>query len=125
MATPKETEKKVDRAFEVIDRLEKSEKRPGSASKANPGHRPRLSSKSGLRINLSLDALISENDSRTEKELHPGKSNLLDIHLTVPYVWKIPIFGKTALKIIKRLQAQEYPESIRDILDSFRRKKPL
>lgn len=82
---------------------------------------------SGIRIHLSLDALISEKDTETsrERDLHPGKSNLLDIRFTVPYIWKIPVIGKAALKIVKHLQASSYPETLRDILNSFRRDRNI
>lgn len=125
MPAPKENEKKVERAFEVIERLEKNDKaRQTEAESAKKktndqkGHQ-----QSGLRIRFALDALVSEHDTRQagEKDLHSGSSKLIDIRFTVPYIWRIPVIGKTALKIVKYLQGEKYPESIRDILGSFRR----
>ncbi|MDA8403935.1 MAG: hypothetical protein M0Z56_07030 [Desulfobacteraceae bacterium] len=121
--------KKVDRAFEVIEGLEKSEKKETSAKK--PDHkkagRDGKGKRSGLQIKFSLDALISERDTQAspEKDLRPGASNLLNFDFTVPYVWRIPVIGKTALRVVKYLQAEENTESIRDILNSFKKKKPL
>jgi hypothetical protein len=125
----KQDEKKVERAFEVIENLERTSKKGDSPKtsdhKKSAGKKPR--EESGIRIHLSLDALISEKDTETsrERDLHVGKSNLLDIHFTVPYIWKIPVIGKAALKIIKHLQASSYPETVRDILNSFRRDRNI
>jgi len=130
MTASKQHEKKVDRAFEVVERLEKNEKKKNPAStkssKKVTGKRPG-GARSGLQIQFSLNALVSDNDTRKsrEKDLRAGKSNLLNFKFTVPYIWNIPIFGKTALKVVKRFQSEEYPESIRDILGSLKRKKPL
>lgn len=127
MPMPKENEKKVERAFEVIERLEKSEKIKNetseSAKKKTAGKKD--TEKSGIRIHFALDAFVSESDTRQagEKDLRAGKSKLLDIRFTVPYIWQIPVIGRTALKIVKHFQSENYPESIRDILGSFRRDK--
>lgn len=128
MTTNHPRDKKVDRAFEVIEGLEKSDKKEAAAGKSAPkGPAPiTIPKKSGLKIKISLDALISEKDTQTtrEKNLHPGISNLLNLDFTVPYIWRIPIVGKTALKVVKYVQKEQRPESIRDILKAFR-KKPL
>jgi hypothetical protein len=128
MPVPRENEKKVERAFEVIEKLEKSDnarnKEAEFAGKKKTAGR-KDHDKSGLRIHFALDALVSESDTRQagEKDLQSGSSKLIDIRFTVPYIWRIPVIGKTALKIVKHLQAEKYPESIRDILGSFRRDK--
>ena len=122
-------DKKVDRAFEVIEGLEKSEKKEDAAKK--PNHKKAAGDskgkRSGLQVKFSLDALISERDTLTtnEKNLRPGASNLLNFDFTVPYIWRIPVIGKTALKVVKHLQSEDGSESIRDILNSFKKKKPL
>lgn len=125
----KQDEKKVERAFEVIENLERTS-RKGDFSKTADQKKSagkKAKEESGIRIHLSLDALISEKDTETsrERDLHPGKSNLLDIRFTVPYIWKIPVIGKAALKIVKHLQASSYPETLRDILNSFRRDRNI
>ena len=129
MTTDNLRNKKVDRAFEVIEGLEKSEKKETSAKKQDhkKAGRDSKGKRSGLQIKFSLDALISERDTQTspEKDLRPGASNLLNFDFTVPYVWRIPVIGKTALRVVKYLQAEENTESIRDILNSFKKKKPL
>ena len=123
----RQDEKKVERAFEVIENLEKTSKKGGAPSHAEQRKTGGKKGKeeSGIRIHLSLDALISEKDTQTsqERDLRAGKSNLLDIRFTVPYIWKIPVIGKTALKIIRHIQEETYPETLRDILSSFRRNK--
>ncbi len=122
----KQDEKKVERAFEVIENLEKTsgkgDFRKTSDTRKHAGSKRK--NESGIRIRISLDALISEKDTEDcrEKDLHPGKANLLDLGFTVPYIWKIPVIGTLALKIVKHLQAETYPESLRDILNSFRRR---
>jgi hypothetical protein len=125
----KKHDKKVDRAFEVIDRLEKKEKKKAPAQKSSKqANSAECNGKrSGLQIRFALDALISDQDSRSssEKNLHAGESNLLNFKITLPYIWKIPVIGKAALKIVKRIQTEEYPDSIRDILATLKKKKPL
>lgn len=118
--------KKVDRAFEVIEGLEKSEKKTTGAKKAEPRKKAGEKGKrSGLQIKFSMDALISEKETSQEKNLRTGASNLLTFDFTVPYVWRIPVIGKTALKLVKYLQEEDNSESIRDILNSFKKKRPL
>jgi hypothetical protein len=129
MTTNNSRDKKVDRAFEVIEGMEQSEKKGDSAGKST--HKKAggdsKGKRSGLQIKFSMDALISEQDTHTThaKNLRPGASNLLNFDFTVPYIWRIPVLGKTALKVVKYLQAGENTESIRDILNSFKKKKPL
>ncbi|MFO8112010.1 MAG: hypothetical protein R6T92_05815 [Desulfosalsimonadaceae bacterium] len=127
MPVPKKNEKKVERAFEVIERLEKNDKDANNAA-ATPKKVPRgrmETEKSGLRIHFALDAMVSENDTRKtgEKDLQAGKSKVLDIRFTVPYIWQIPVIGKTAMKIVKFLQPDRHSESVRDILKSLQRDK--
>ncbi len=129
MASTKKNQAKVDQAFEVVDRLEKNEKKmAASAGAAVSGSGKKQTGKrSGLQFRFSMDALISDQDTRSAKEddLHAGESNLLNFKITLPHIWKIPVIGKTALKIIKRIQSEEYPDSIKDILSSLKKKKPL
>lgn len=122
----RQDEKKVERAFEVIENLERTSKK-GDSPKTSDSRKAGMKKgreESGIRIRFSLDALISEKDTESsrEKDLRAGRSNLLDIGFTVPYIWKIPVIGPTVLKIVKHLQAESYPETLRDILNSFRRK---
>jgi hypothetical protein len=127
MASTKKSETKVDRAFEVVERLEKNAKKmAGSASAAVPDSvKKQTGKRSGLQFRFSMDALISDQDTRAAKDdnLRSGESNLLNFNITLPHIWKIPVIGKTALKIIKRIQMEEYPESIKDILRSLKKKK--
>ena len=127
MASIKKNATKVDRAFEVVDRLEKNEKKAasqkGSTQKASG--KKQTGKRSGLQFRFSMDALISDQDTRSaeEDDLRAGESNLLNFKIMLPHIWKIPVIGKTALKIIKRIQTDEYPESIKDILSSLKKKK--
>jgi hypothetical protein len=127
MPAPKENEQKVQRAFEIVERLEKSEKSRSARNASGTGIKTahKAHEKSGLRIHFGLDALVSERDTRDagEKNLRSGSSKLIDIRFTVPYIWRIPVVGKAALKILNHFQGENYPESIRDILSSFRRDK--
>ena len=129
MASTKKNETKVDRAFEVVDRLEKNEKRKAASADAavSDSEKKQTGKRSGLQFRFSMDALISDKDTRVAKEddLRAGESNLLNFKITLPYIWQIPVIGKTALKVIKRIQTEEYPESIKDILSSLKKKKTL
>lgn len=122
MGEARENETKVDRAFEVVEGLESKGDKEAGAKKSNSaakGGKP--AGRSGLRFKISMDALVSESDTHASKDskLRPGASKLLNIDFTVPYIWRIPIFGKTALSVIRRIQRDEYPESIREILRSL------
>jgi len=126
MASIKKNVSKVDRAFEVVDRLEKNAERMADSAKVAAPEKKQGGKRSGLQFRFSMDALISDQDTQAAKEddLRSGESNLLNFKITLPHIWKIPVIGKTALKIIKRIQAEEYPESIKDILSSLKKKKP-
>ena len=127
MASTKKNETKIKRAFEVVDRLEETERKKAASAGvgASGAGKKQTGKRSGLQFRFSMDALISDQDTRAAKEadLYAGESNLLNFKITLPHIWKIPVIGKTALKLIKRVQAEEYPESIRDILNSLKRKK--
>lgn len=129
MASTKKNDTKVDRAFEVIERLENDEKKR-AAAKAGKTETPGEKSpakRSGLQFRFSMDALVSDKDKRgfRDDDFRSGESNLLNFKITVPYIWRIPVIGPTALKLVRRIQSEEYPESIKDILKSLKKKKPL
>ena len=128
MAPTEKNEKKVERAFEVIDRLEKNEKKMADA-KHDPdaSKKKKMKKRSGLKFRFSMDAVISDQDrkSLSGEDFHTGESNLLNFNITLPYVWRIPVIGPAALKIIRRVQSDDYQESIKDILRSLKKKKPL
>jgi CRISPR/Cas system CMR subunit Cmr6 (Cas7 group RAMP superfamily) len=123
MASIKKNETKVDRAFAVVDRLEKNAKQVADSVESSESGKKRK--RSGLQFRFSMDALISDQDTRSAREnnLRSGESNLLNFKITLPHIWKIPVIGKTALKIIRRIQTEEYPESLKDILKSLKKKK--
>ncbi len=127
MALPKENEKKVERAFAVIEKLEKNHQTGNNAAEPqkNMPLAPRTVQKSGLHVHFALDAMLSESDSQKtgEKDLRAGQSKLLDIRFTVPYIWQIPVIGSTALKFVKYFQSEKHAESVRDILQSLQRNK--
>ena len=125
MGEAKQNENKVDRAFEVVEGLENKggQGNPDSGkAKAGPKSQ-KLSTRSGLRVKFSMDALVSESDTESspDSKLRPGAAKLLNIDFTLPYIWRIPVFGKTALRIVRRIQREEYPDSVRDILRSLRK----
>jgi len=121
--------KKVRDAFKIVENLDNYRDRAAGKRCAAPGDkkRPQKAAGSGLRLRFGLDALISDSDTRAVKDetLQPGESKLMDIHITIPYVWKIPILGKKALGVVRKIQSKGYPESVRDILKSLRAKSPL
>lgn len=128
-STERRQQKKVREAFKIVENLDNYRER--AAVKSCAGPEPAKVSKkgvgSGLRLRFGLDALISDSDTRAVKgeSLRPGESRIMDIHITIPYVWKIPVLGKKALGMVRKIQAKGYPESIRDILKSLRAKSRL
>jgi len=125
MGEAKQNENKVDRAFEVVEGLENKggQGNPDSGKKKSGPKSGKAKSRSGLRVKFSMDALVSESDTQTSQDsrLRPGAAKLLNIDFTLPYIWRIPVFGKTALRIVRRIQREEYPDSVRDILRSLRK----
>ena len=118
--------KKVEDAFELVDKLDQEEHLEQLEKEKNiPKQAARKpESRSGLRVRFGIDALISDRDRQTadDKEIRTGESTLLDFGITLPYIWKIPVIGKRVLKLIKHMQKEDRPESVRDILRSLRRK---
>ncbi|MGM0453907.1 MAG: hypothetical protein ACQERN_12145 [Thermodesulfobacteriota bacterium] len=121
---------KVDSAFELMERLENRPEGQDSGEEAETRQsvsQKQVLSRSGLRVNFSVAALISEADTRTAKSkaIRAGESRLFNLDLTLPYVWQVPLVGPTALKFVKYFQKSEEPESLREILQSLRRKSAL
>lgn len=117
---------KVDSAFELVEQLEKNQGE-GAAEKAAASESRKAApktSRSGLRVNFSVAALISENDTRSagDDAVRAGESKLLNFGITLPYIWQIPVVGPTALKVVKYFQKDDQPESLRDVMKSLRRK---
>lgn len=143
MGEARQNEKKVDRAFEVVEGLEnrsgsdklgcmvrdpsgedaQSTPQAGKSDQKTAEASEPSATRSGIRVKFSMDALISKSDTETSRDskLRPGAAKLLNIDFTLPYIWRIPVFGKTALKMVRRLQRDEYPESVREILRSLRK----
>ncbi len=114
--------KKVDDALALVEKMEKeagetSEKKMSRDSGANEVK------SSGIRFHVALDALIGEKDSELAQEegVKPGENPLFNLKITIPYIWRVPVFGKLALRMVKRLTADQ-PESIGEILRSLRGK---
>ena len=130
MATSGQGEK-VDSAFELMEQLEKTRDGQYAAEEAETpesSSQGRAFSRSGLRVNFSVAALISEADTPTAPDkatIRAGESRLFNLDLTLPYVWQIPLVGPTALKFVRYFQKNEEPESLRGILQSLRRKSRL
>lgn len=121
---PKDNEKKVERAFAVIENFEKrsATQRDGPAPrKTTGGGTP--AEKSGIRICFAMDAVVSEQDRRKtgDPDFKPGPARLLDIRFTVPYIWQIPVIGKPALKTVRYFQAKGYPDPLRGLLRFLKR----
>jgi hypothetical protein len=108
---PGENEEKAVKAFELIEIFEKKGKaerkplRPVKNSHCEPA--AVKNENSGIHIHFSMDALVSDSDKleNGEKAPNPGKSKLFDVSFTIPYVWRVPVIGKTLLKTIRRFQA--------------------
>jgi|GEM_PF-1431497 len=120
---------KVREAFKIVESLDSYRKPVGESSGNATGNEKdtKKAKGSGLRLTFGLDAIVSESDISAVEDgsIMAGESRLINFHITIPYVWKIPVLGKRALGLVRRFQANGSRESIRDILKSLRAKSPL
>lgn len=125
--TTENNDTKVDRAFEVIERMENNEKKMSDVKHGKASQKKQSKKRSGLQFRFSMKALISDQDKQalSQEDFGAGESDLLNFNITVPYLWRIPVIGPAALKVINRIQSDDYQESIKDILKSLKKKKPL
>jgi len=109
----KASSKKIDDAFKIMTHIEDKKKKIIKTQKVKtpveqkepPSPKP-SSSKFGFRFQVSLDALMpnkARRDAETRKQ--PVKeSTVIDIDLTIPFLWDIPIIGGLTQKFFKNFK---------------------
>lgn len=111
----KASSKKIDEAFKIMTDIEDKTKRriravkektppPVEKKDASP---PKPSSKRmGFRFQISLDALMPNKERRlSETRKKPVKeSTVVDIDLTIPFIWDLPIIGGMTQKFFKNFK---------------------
>jgi hypothetical protein len=112
MPSPGENDKKVEQAFELVDRLEKKDVLPKPVSVKEKPEEGQWAGPPGIRIQFKMDALFPREKSFRKNS---AESELFDFRFTIPHVWQVPVLGNLALKAAKHLQAKKVPETIRDI----------
>lgn len=115
-ALSRNTSKKIDTAFEIMDHIQEE------TSTHIPSNEERISGpmdskksrskkeRTGFRFHISLDAVMPEKttDSRNRSTLPVNESSILDIGLTIPFFWKMPIIGKIVQKVIQNMKTVKF-----------------
>jgi hypothetical protein len=111
--------KKIDDAFKIMTTIEDKPKRrittakektltPVEEKEISP---PKPSSKRmGFRFQISLDALMPNKERRlSETRKKPIKeSTVVDIDLTIPFIWDLPIIGGMTQKFFKNFKTIKF-----------------
>ncbi|MGK0290384.1 MAG: hypothetical protein ACI86H_001842 [bacterium] len=92
-ATVRHSREKLDKAFEVIDDLEKIYKKDVAQEQKFYKKKPR-----GFHFSFSLDAVLHHSLSKPEKE------PVFQIQFTLPFLSEIPIIGGIAHKVLKKIK---------------------
>jgi hypothetical protein len=112
-ASDKKSDKKIDDAFQIMDHIEDD---GNSASQGSGNRRPQAKNgrkatrkprKLGFRFRFSVDAVMpepgsSKDDTPASKDI--DRSSLVDVGLTIPFIWKVPIIGGIAQKLARSLK---------------------
>ena len=110
--------KKIDAAFEIMEHIdndddfseEESIERNDSIQEDEPVSSSPPSKRQGFRFQISLDALIPDKKSKDEdrKSSRISKSQLLDIGVTIPFLWRFPIIGGIAKKVVRNIKTIKF-----------------
>lgn len=103
--------KKIDAAFQIMDHIEDHRNSPSrkSAARRSPATDERTAAPSprklGVRFHFSVDAVMPEPgpDDNTPADPTSNRSSLVDVGLTLPFIWKVPVIGGIAQKIARSL----------------------
>ncbi|MFH2065580.1 MAG: hypothetical protein ABIK15_10315 [Pseudomonadota bacterium] len=107
---------KIDTAFEIMDHIEEEPSFDGPfkekiaalpVDSAKPGS---TMERLGFRFHLSLDAVMPEKRTGSKDRSSPpaNRSSILDIGLTIPFFWKMPIIGDIAQKVIRNIRTLKW-----------------
>jgi hypothetical protein len=118
MASPlsKDPDQKIDKAFEIMDSIDEPS---GPAKRKTPVSRNRELEKvskevtpkrQGIRFWISLDAVMPEQKKRhgDQRKKQENQSALIDIGLTLPFIWKVPIIGGIAQKVARNIKTIKF-----------------
>jgi len=80
------------------------------ADPEKPSRSKPASNRLGFRFHVSLDALMPNKQQRNaDKRKQPVKeSAVIDIDLTIPFLWDIPIIGGITQKIFKNFKTIKF-----------------
>jgi hypothetical protein len=97
---------KIDTAFAIMDHIEEEIAAVPTGSAKPSSTMERL----GFRFHISLDAVMPEKRTGSkDRSLPPAnRSSILDIGLTIPFFWKMPIIGDIAQKVIRNIRTLKW-----------------
>jgi len=113
----KKSSEKIDEAFEIMTHIDNKGERAAKAPKITKPDSPEkpsrfkpASNRLGFRFHVSLDALMPNKAQRNaDKRKQPVKeSAVIDIDLTIPFLWDIPIIGDITQKIFKNFKTIKF-----------------
>ncbi len=113
----KKSSEKIDEAFEIMTHIENKNEKAAKAPKITkpvdqkkPSHPKPPSDRLGFRFHVSLDALMPNKPQRNaDKKKQPVKeSPVIDIDLTIPFLWDMPIIGGITQKIFKNFKTIKF-----------------
>ena len=100
------TVEQIDTAFAIMSRIdEKKTENETVVSRGTVSKRKAITmDRLGFRFHFSLDAVMPDSKDQSDPDLQPNRSSLLDIGLTIPFFWKMPIIGGIAQKVVRNLK---------------------
>jgi len=108
--------KKIDNAFKIMKHIEEDDssedmasERKGSVRERKPDSPSFQPKRQGFRFRISLDALIPnkkslDDDEEDRKSSRISRAPLLDIGVTIPFLWRFPIIGEIAQKVVRNIK---------------------
>lgn len=104
-ALSRNVSEKIDTAFEIMDHIKEepsadmiADEETATAS-TNATKSVSTLERLGFRFHISLDAVMPEKRTGSKE-----KSSILDIGLTIPFFWRMPIIGGIAQKVIRNIK---------------------
>lgn len=100
----------IDTAFAIMDSIDdKKTENETVVSRETESKRNTITmDRLGFRFHFSLDAVMPDSKDQSDPDLQPNRSSLLDIGLTIPFFWKMPIIGGIAQKVIRNIRTFKF-----------------
>ena len=89
---------KVERAFDVIDQIEKN------SSTSLDIHRIPSQEEQGIHIKFKLDLIRLEDILDLGKKREEKQENSIVIDFTIPYFWNLPIMNEITKTVVRELK---------------------